>query len=299
MVIISPDTRHMPAPELELAGRVGERGPEVNCSVVLADRADPTEAQTLELVAGYGGRAQHYYPLQTHLARLGVNSICVDPVYAPTREQNRQQAKASEVGHDYIRKEYGIAPENFYGHSWGGQKLASWLRHGIPGAKLAIFHATSGIEDPIKNMVTHPWDAIRQGFHEMKGVFRPVAEQTDEEGLEHDLLFPSLKPGEFFAFLQQGFTAAHHRKLVEHLGKVKARQEGVTTVGLWPEHDLLFRLKEHKIFDYNQSLPKSVHTEPQANAKRMAKELAEVIELRPKLEEAKAVGAALPEKFAA
>jgi len=305
MVIISPETRLMPAPELELAGRVGKNGPEVNCSVVLADRDDPTQADTLELVAGCGGRAQHYYLLQTHLARVGINSICVDPVYRPAREQNRLQAAASEVGHLYLQEEYGITPENFYGHSWGGQKLSSWLKHGIPGAKLAIFHATSGIENPILNMLTHPWGTFFKGVIEAKGIFRPVVEEADDEGLDHNLLFPRHKPGERIALVQHCLTAAYHRKLVEHLGNVRASQADVTTVGLWPEHDFMFRLKEHKVFDINRPLPNSIHTEPQANAKRMAQELAEVIDLHHKLEEAKAAAqlaeleAGVPEEVAA
>jgi hypothetical protein len=253
--------------ELESAGRIDGSGPEVFCSVV--DAGEGARANALGIIAGCGAEAEHYFQLQTELAKLGVSSVSVAPVYEIAWHQNRLQAEAAEQAFGYAANELEVIITGAYGHSWGGSKLASLLHHGLPGVEVAIFHNTAGFESAFANVFAHP--------------FRTALHYASE--IEHAQRHSAMKPfpivphlgriGRMGVVAQHSVVASQHHKLEKHLTELPS--EDVTLIGLWPERDPLFRLKSHKIFDINRVMKGSVHTEPQSNPAGVAEVLVDLI----------------------
>lgn len=269
MVTISPSSRQVIEPTLERAGQLDD-GTEVFCSVVLSDAPF---AETYAIIPGCGADASHYYNLQKAMAKFGLNSVCADPVYRFSKHQNRLQAQAAELAINYAKAEHGIVAEYGYGHSWGGSKLASLLHHGLPGIKVAVFHNTAGIENPIANLVSHPFASAVHYGHEITHATKHVTSKEREGKLP--TILPKL--GRLAVTAQHLLVASHHRKLTEHLSTVP--EPDVIFVGLWADHDPLFYLRSHEAFHINRRMPGSVHTEPQSNARGVAQELVTIIDL--------------------
>jgi|GEM_PF-7118959 len=259
------------APALESAGALNN-GTEVFCNVVLSGDRD---AGAFAIIPGCGAEAKNYFDLQVALGEMGMNSVCVDPLYRLSSHGVRLQSAAAELAIGHLENKYGIVVANGYGHSWGGAKLASLLHHGAPpGIKQAVFHNTSGIENPFVNMAAHPFATVRNFGRELEHAARYMAEHEDAEPFDpfHTLF-------RLPVVAQHTMVAAHHRKLVRHLTPVKGK--GIRLVGLWADHDHFFRLNGHPIFDENITMEDSVHGETQYAPERVAKELVKLARERP------------------
>lgn len=261
MLTLTPEITTPPEPELESAGQMHDgKGPEVLCNVVTAEGY--AAADTVAIVMGCGAKAVHYADFQVELARQGINSVCTERLYRVSRHPVRMQAEAVEHALTYAQEEHGLVARTAYGHSWGGVILASLLNHDPGDIDLGIFHATAGFEKPFRNMALRPSHFVR-GLQ--RGLLRR-AQLGDTQS--SSMIYPSFTQNELAALSQHMLAAAEGRKFVSHLES--ARKAGVFVAGLWAEHDLFFHRQHHPLFDENERLEGSVHTETQSNPRGVA-----------------------------
>ncbi len=270
MVTISPNcvASLAPEPDLEQAGRLPDGTP-VLCSVVMSDNPN---GEMMAIVEGYGGRLRSYHALQKEGAILGIGSVNVEPIYRTSRHQNRLQAIAVEKAIEYVGDRYGVQVTSAYGHSWGASKLASLLHHGVPGIRTAIFHNPAGFESAFKNMAARPWGTIQACGRELVKIAHMVGRRGHAEDFD---TFPDWS--ELPAYLQQGLVASEHHNVARHLSDVREKQQDVKLIGLWAEQDMFFKLHGHPVFHHNETMPGSIHVEPQTSPERVAKKLAELL----------------------